>query len=47
MPAEVIGAIISSLCTLAAGGAAISFFAGVDELADYVFASNENWKLEQ
>ena len=45
MPAEVIGAIIASLCTLAAGGAAISFFAGVDESASYVFTETNFDKL--
>ena len=45
MPAELIGAIIASLCTLAAGGAAISFFAGVDELVGYVFKETHFDKL--
>ena len=45
MPAELIGAIIASLCTLAAGGAAISFFAGVDESVGYVFKETNFDKL--
>ena len=45
MPAEVIGAIIASLCALAAAGAALSFFAGVDESAQYVFRETHFDKL--
>jgi diguanylate cyclase (GGDEF)-like protein len=37
--------IVSGLCALAAGGAAISFFAGVDESADYVFNETQVDKL--
>ena len=36
LPAEVVGAVIAGLCALAAGGAAMSFFAGVDESVSYV-----------
>ena len=36
LPAEVVGAVIAALCALAAGGAAMSFFAGVDESVSYV-----------
>ena len=45
MPAEVIGAVIAALCSLAAAGAALSFFAGVDESADYVFRETQIDKL--
>ena len=31
LPAEVVGSVIAGLCALAAGGAAMSVFAGVDE----------------
>ena len=41
MSAASIGAIISALCTLAAAGGVISFFAGVDESADYVFKETQ------
>lgn len=40
-----LGAIIASLCTLAAAGATLSFFAGVDESADYVFNETQVDKL--
>jgi diguanylate cyclase (GGDEF)-like protein len=36
LPAEAIGAILAGLCALAAGTAAMSFFAGVDESVSYV-----------
>ncbi|MEP9386844.1 bifunctional diguanylate cyclase/phosphodiesterase [Mesorhizobium sp. KR9-304] len=36
MPAEVVGGILAGLCALAAGAAAMSFFAGVDESVSYV-----------
>lgn len=36
MPVEIAGAIIASLCALAAAGASLSFFAGVDESVSYV-----------
>ena len=45
MPTDVIGSIIAALCALAAGGAALSFFAGVDESADYVFNETHFDKL--
>ncbi len=45
MPAEVIGAIIASLCALAAAGSSMSFFAGVDESASYVFRETQTDKL--
>lgn len=40
-----VGAIIASLCALAAAGAALSFFAGVDESAEYVFNETQFDKL--
>jgi diguanylate cyclase (GGDEF)-like protein len=45
MPAEVIGAIIASLCALAAASSSLSFFAGVDESASYVFRETQTDKL--
>ncbi|RWX67285.1 bifunctional diguanylate cyclase/phosphodiesterase, partial [Mesorhizobium sp. M2A.F.Ca.ET.039.01.1.1] len=36
MPAETMIGVIAALCALAAGGAAMSFFAGVDESVAYV-----------
>ena len=45
MSTDVIGSIIAGLCALAAGGAALSFFAGVDESADYVFNETQFDKL--
>ncbi len=45
LPAEVIGAVIAALCALAAGGAAISFFAGVDESVSYVVKETHFDKL--
>ena len=45
MPAETVGAVIASLCALAAAGAALSFFAGVDESASYVFKETHFDKL--
>lgn len=45
MPGEVVGAIIAALCALAAAGASLSFFAGVDESADYVFQETQVDKL--
>ena len=42
---DVIGSIIAALCALAAGGAALSFFAGIDELVDYVFTETQIDKL--
>ena len=45
MPTDVIGSIIAALCALAAAGAALSFFAGVDESVDYVFNETHIDKL--
>jgi diguanylate cyclase (GGDEF)-like protein len=45
IPTEVIGSIIAALCALASGGAALSFFAGVDESVDYVFTETQIDKL--
>ena len=45
MPSETVGAVIASLCALAASLAAMSFFAGVDESADYVFNETHFDKL--
>ncbi|ODT07348.1 MAG: diguanylate phosphodiesterase [Mesorhizobium sp. SCN 65-20] len=45
MPIEVIGAIIAALCALAASLAAMAFFAGIDESADYVFNETHFDKL--
>jgi len=45
IPTDVIGSIVAPLCALAAGGAALSFFAGVDESVDYVFAETQVDKL--
>ena len=40
-----VGGVIASLCALAAAGAALSFFAGVDESASYVFKETQIDKL--
>ncbi|MGD9914000.1 MAG: putative bifunctional diguanylate cyclase/phosphodiesterase [Rhizobiaceae bacterium] len=45
LPTDVLGAIIASLCALAAALAAMSFFAGVDESAEYVFNETQVDKL--
>ena len=45
MPPEMIGGIIAALCALAAGGTALSFFAGVDESASFVFQETQVDKL--
>jgi diguanylate cyclase (GGDEF)-like protein len=45
MPAETMAGVIAALCALAAGGAALSFFAGVDESAAYVFKETHFDKL--
>ena len=45
MPAATMVGIIAALCALAAAGAALSFFAGVDESADYVFNETHFDKL--
>ncbi|TJW42934.1 MAG: bifunctional diguanylate cyclase/phosphodiesterase, partial [Mesorhizobium sp.] len=44
-PAEVMVGIMAALCALAAAGAALSFFAGVDESAEYVFEETHFDKL--
>lgn len=45
MPAEVVGGVIAGLCALAAGGAVMSFFAGVDESVSYVVKETHYDKL--
>jgi hypothetical protein len=45
MPAEVVGGIIASLCALAAAGSSLSFFAGVDESAEFVHNETQLDKL--
>ena len=45
MSVEVVGAIIASLFALAAAGSSMSFFAGVDESAGYVFKETHFDKL--
>jgi len=45
LPAQAVGSIIAGLCALAAGGAAMSFFAGVDESVDYVVKETHFDKL--
>ncbi|WP_269930859.1 putative bifunctional diguanylate cyclase/phosphodiesterase [Aminobacter sp. HY435] len=45
MPTEVAGAVIAALCALAASIAAMSFFAGVDESAEFVFKETNFDKL--
>ena len=45
MPPELVGAVVAALCALAAAGAALSFFAGVDESAGYVFRETQVDKL--
>jgi len=45
LPAEVVGSVIAALCALAAGGAAMSFFAGVDESVNYVVKETHFDKL--
>src|SRR5690606_28142805 len=45
LPAEAVGAIIASLCALAAAGSSLSFFAGIDESAGYVFRETQIDKL--
>lgn len=45
LPSDTVGAIIAALCALAASIAAASFFAGVDESADYVFNETHYDKL--
>ncbi|TIV98495.1 MAG: GGDEF domain-containing protein, partial [Mesorhizobium sp.] len=45
MPAETMIGVIAALCALAAGGAAMSFFAGVDESVAYVVKETNFDKL--
>ncbi|HMM65116.1 MAG TPA: diguanylate cyclase, partial [Mesorhizobium sp.] len=45
LQAEMVGGIMAALCALAAAGAALSFFAGVDESAEYVFQETHFDKL--
>nr|WP_292829973.1 bifunctional diguanylate cyclase/phosphodiesterase [Mesorhizobium sp.] len=45
MPAPAMMGIIAGLCALSAAGASMSFFAGVDESADYVFRETQLDKL--
>ncbi len=45
LPAEVVGSVIAALCALAAGGAAMSFFAGVDKSVSYVVKETHFDKL--
>ncbi|APH70469.1 putative bifunctional diguanylate cyclase/phosphodiesterase [Aquibium oceanicum] len=45
MPPQMIGGVIAALCALAAAGTALSFFAGVDESASFVFQETQVDKL--
>lgn len=45
LPADVLGAVLATLCALAAALAAMSFFAGVDESATYVYQETQIDKL--
>lgn len=45
MPAEIIGGMLAALCSMAASLAALSFFAGVDESASYVYKETQVDKL--
>jgi diguanylate cyclase (GGDEF)-like protein len=45
LPAEIVGGVIAGLCALAAGGAVMSFFAGVDESVSYVVKETHYDKL--
>ena len=45
IPPELVGAVVAALCALAAAGTALSFFAGVDESANYVFQETQVDKL--
>ncbi|MCV0394750.1 MAG: bifunctional diguanylate cyclase/phosphodiesterase [Rhizobiaceae bacterium] len=45
MTPQTLGAIVASLCALAAAGSSLSYFAGVDESADYVFSETQIDKL--
>lgn len=45
LPGHVVGAMIASLCALAAASSSLSFFAGVDESANFVFRETQVDKL--
>jgi diguanylate cyclase (GGDEF)-like protein len=45
LPADIIGPVVAALCALAAAGAALSFFAGIDESASFVFKETQIDKL--
>jgi diguanylate cyclase (GGDEF)-like protein len=45
IPSEVLGGVLAALCALAAALAAMSFFAGVDESATYVYQETQIDKL--
>lgn len=45
LPTEIVSAVLSALCALAASLAAMSFFAGVDESVSYVFQETQVDKL--
>lgn len=45
IPVQVVGSMAGALCALAAAGAALSFFAGIDESADYVYQETHLDKL--
>lgn len=40
IPSELLGGVLAALCALAAALAAMSFFAGVDESATYVYRTH-------
>ena len=45
LPSEVLGGVLAALCALAASLAAMSFFAGIDESASYVYQETQLDKL--
>jgi len=45
LPSEIVGAVMAALCALAASLAAMSFFAGIDESATYVYQETQIDKL--
>lgn len=45
LPMATVGTLVAALCALAAAGAAMSFFAGVDESVDYVYRETQVDKL--
>ncbi len=45
MHPTMVGSLVAALCALAACGAAVSYFAGIDESADYVFNETQVDKL--